>query len=304
MIFQISNKQYQSIEKQYEKYIHAKGYKITGGNMYLTCVNEFLYWLEGYGVTNIKKITTAIMVEYIDYLSTRDKFRGEGTLSQRMVDIHLFSLRILFDYLLESNTVTSTVSIPKFFKSEGRKRNILSMDEVKLLYTHTENNLEKAILTVAYGCGLRRNELHRLNLQDVILSKGILQVITGKGNKSREVPMSDTIVTYLREYVTTDRVERLKRTTQLEKAFFVNSQGKRMSGDLLNRTLKKIIQRTDNPSINSKDITLHCLRHSIATHLIENGASMEFVRDFLGHALVDTVHIYAKRRKIRQKYTL
>ncbi|CAG5081263.1 tyrosine-type recombinase/integrase [Parvicella tangerina] len=304
MIFQISNKQYQSIEKQYEKYIHAKGYKITGGNMYLTCVNEFLYWLEGYGVTNVKKITTAIMVEYIEYLSTREKFRGEGTLSQRMIDIHLFSLRILFDYLLESNIVTSTVSIPKFFKSEGRKRNILSMDEVKLLYAHTENNLEKAILTVAYGCGLRRNELHRLNLQDVILSKGILQVITGKGNKSREVPMSDTIVTYLREYVTTDRVERLKRTTQLEKAFFVNSQGKRMSGDLLNRTLKKIIQRTDNPSINSKDITLHCLRHSIATHLIENGASMEFVRDFLGHALVDTVHIYAKRRKIRQKYTL
>ena len=73
-----------------------------------------------------------------------------------------------------------------------------------------------------------------------------------------------------------------------------------MQGDHINERLKELIANTNNADMTSKEITLHCLRHSIATHLLDNGASIEFVRDYLGHAEIDTVHVYARRRKIKQ----
>ena len=70
-----------------------------------------------------------------------------------------------------------------------------------------------------------------------------------------------------------------------------------MQGQYLLDLLKEIIQRTQNPELLRKEITLHCLRHSIATHLMDNGASIEFIQQLLGHAEIDTAHLYSKRRK-------
>ena len=74
-----------------------------------------------------------------------------------------------------------------------------------------------------------------------------------------------------------------------------------MAGQYLGGLLKEILVRTQNPTILSKNITLHCLRHSIATHLIDNGAEIEFVQEFLGHSEIDTSTLYSKRRKQRLK---
>ena len=89
----------------------------------------------------------------------------------------------------------------------------------------------------------------------------------------------------------------LKESKQLEKAFFINPKGLRMSGDLLNDILKYIIESTGNNEIINKSITLHCLCHSISTHLQEAGAKIEFIRDFLGHIDIDTTLLYMIRRK-------
>lgn len=89
--------------------------------------------------------------------------------------------------------------------------------------------------------------------------------------------------------------------------FFLNNTGTRAGGEFLSKLLKALIERTQNPSILRKEITLHCLRHSIATHLLDHGAAMEFVQEFLGHTTMDTSMLYSKRRKqrmvIQQQFT-
>ena len=75
-----------------------------------------------------------------------------------------------------------------------------------------------------------------------------------------------------------------------------------MRGEALNDRIKKLVQKTQDPRIIAKKVSLHTMRHSIATHLMDNGADISFVQEFLGHALIDTSHLYAKRRKLKQKY--
>jgi len=160
------------------------------------------------------------------------------------------------------------------------------------------NKREKALLSVAYGCGLRRSEIHNLNTNDVNLYKGTLIVRKGKGNKSRTIPLSDAVISHLKDHLIDERSDYFSSDAkESSQAFFIGVMGKRMRGEALNNNLKKIVTRTGNDELERKRITLHSLRHSIATHLIDKGADIEFVQRFLGHSMIDTAHLYAKRRK-------
>jgi integrase/recombinase XerD len=160
--------------------------------------------------------------------------------------------------------------------------------------------LEAALLSIAYGCGLRRSEISQLDTGDVLLQKGLVLVRDGKYGKSRTVPITDEGIRILREYLINERPALFpNQITDSTPAFFVNGNGNRIRGEKLNDILKEIITRTGNAVIMGKEITLHCLRHSIATHLLDNGADIEFVQEFLGHSEIDTSHHYAKLRKQR-----
>lgn len=288
---------YQNYYKKHDQFITAKGYK-NNSKMYQYQVRAFLIWLENKGITKVKNITSAVMVEYLEYLNTRPNKRLGGTLSPSSIDGHLYSIAMFFDNLLEWKELKSVILLPKFKRTISEKaRQILTEEEVQKLYANCQSKQEKAILSVAYGCGLRRAEMNQLELKDVSFSSGIMIVRNGKLNKRREVPLSDEVLKYLKDYVINERGFYLRGKNQMEPSFFLNNNGKRMSGETLNRRLKAIIERTNDSNIIEKNITLHCLRHSIATHLIENGAGIEFVRDFLGHENIDTSHLYAIRRK-------
>ncbi len=105
--------------------------------------------------------------------------------------------------------------------------------------------------------------------------------------------MSDSVIGYLKKYVREERSQKLIGKSQLEEAFFINSKGKRSTGENLNDTLKKMIEQTQKFELIQKDITLHCLRHSNACHLAENNAGIDFIRSFLGHSDINTTYIYA-----------
>jgi site-specific recombinase XerD len=108
--------------------------------------------------------------------------------------------------------------------------------------------------------------------------------------------MSDSIIRDIRDYIINERHEYEKKG-RVESALFLNEYGSRVSGDYHNKRIKILVAKTENELLIGKEITLHCLRHSIATHLLDGGASFEFVRAFLGHSEFDTVHIYSRRRK-------
>ena len=127
----------------------------------------------------------------------------------------------------------------------------------------------------------------------------MLIVRSGKGSKRREVPMSDRVLEELKKYVLEYRWQFLGQHS--EPAFFLNKIGERMSGESLNKTLKKIIERSQNQIILDKEITLNSLRHSIAHHLTENNAGIDFIKSFLGHSYINTAYIYAIKNKNSNK---
>jgi len=298
--FELQTASYQLLLSEYDAMIKAYGYRQTG-NGYQANVREFLCYMENNGIHNLKKVQPLNMIAYYEYLSTRPNLKSEGVLSSSSISNHLFSIDLLFDYMLDKGLIDKKIVMPKQARYEGKQRNILTIDEIRNLYAVCENKRDRAILNIAYGCGARRSEIKTLNIIDVQLTSGILIVRAGKNDKRREIPLSKNIIAELKDYLINERhiyfADNEKERTE---AFLVNNKGKRMQGDHINERLKELIAKTNNVDMTSKEITLHCLRHSIATHLLDNGANIEFVRDYLGHAEIDTVNVYARRRKMKQ----
>ncbi len=295
---------YESLLSDFDSFIKVRNFKLGKGNMHKTAITEFLMWMEENGITKIKEVTSKEVIRYFEYLITRPNQRREGTLSEKTIKSHLYTLSLFMQYLLENKIIENGFYIPSYSgDGSSKSRNALTVEEIKMVYAYCENDLESALLSIAYGCGLRRTELERLNLRDIQLSVGELIVREGKGSKRRVVPMSDTVIASVRNYIQGERYERSINSKHLEDAFFINSQGKRMRGEHLNDTVKKMIEQTGNYDLVQKEITLHCLRHSIANHLAENNAGINFIKRFLGHSEINTAYIYAIKNKKRRRIT-
>lgn len=153
------------------------------------------------------------------------------------------------------------------------------------------------------GCGLRAGEMERCNVEDIRLRDRLLIVPRGKGLKRRVVPMSAGVAEDLRGYYYGERESLVKgRHQSVQKAFMLHDRGGRMRKYTYNKRLKRLIERSGSELIRNKQITIHSLRHSIATHLIERGIPVEQVRQFLGHSQLETTQIYTHiSRKVLQK---
>lgn len=299
----LNNPHFESLYKDFDVFVIAKGYRQASGSQLQSCVREFLFYIEIQGFTTIQQVKAPQIVGYYDYLRERPNQRRDGGLSESMIRHHLYSLRLFFDHLVDAGELDSSPArLPKFQLGKYKERNLCTIEEIKQMYEVCKNKKERALLGIAYGCGLRRSEIQNLNTTDVLLHKGVLIVREGKNSKSRTVPISDNVIKDLKEYVIHERSKDFTAKNYEESpSFFLNKIGKRMAGDKHNNALREIIHRTQNPELIRKEITLHCLRHSIATHLMDNGASIEFVQQLLGHAEIDTAHLYSKRRKQQMK---
>jgi len=299
----LNNAEYEKLYRDFYQFIKVKHYSRGKDTMYPSCAREFLFFVESRGIDNISDVKALDVIAYHEYLKERPNQRRDGGLSDSMIRHHVFSLRLFFDFLIDSGIRDSSpIYLPKFSMGKHKEREILTEEEVQQVIKACKDRREKALLAIAYGCGLRRTEIAKLNIKDIQFGKGSLTVRDGKFGKSRSVPLSNNVIRDLQDYVVNQRPDFITAKTSYEPdAFFLNNTGTRTSGIFLLNTLKQILARTQNPDILKKEITLHNLRHSIATHLLDHGATMEFVRDFLGHVEMDTSQLYAKRRKQRMK---
>lgn len=299
----INSPHFTAFYKDFDVFVKARGYRQGKGSMIQSCVREFLFFTENKGFSTIQQVKAPQIVDYYEYLRERPNQRRDGGLSESMIRHHLYSLRLFFDHLIDSGELDSSPArLPKFQIGKHKERNLCTVEEIKQMYSVCQNKTERALLGIAYGCGLRRSEIQNLNTTDVLLHKGVLIVREGKNGKSRTVPISDNVIKDLKEYIIYERSKNFtSKNFEETPSLFLNKIGKRMAGDKHNNALREIINRTQNPELIRKEITLHCLRHSIATHLMDNGASIEFVQQLLGHAEIDTAHLYSKRRKQQLK---
>jgi integrase/recombinase XerD len=156
---------------------------------------------------------------------------------------------------------------------------------------------DKAMLEVIYATGIRVSELMSLNVGDIHLDAGFIRCL-GKGSKERMIPLGSVAVRHVDRYLCDARPKLVRQNG--EASMFVNQHGKRLTRQGFWKILKKYARTA---GIN-KDITPHTMRHSFATHLLENGADLRSVQEMLGHADISTTQIYTQvtKRKLRDVY--
>jgi integrase/recombinase XerD len=137
---------------------------------------------------------------------------------------------------------------------------------------------------------MRRNEGVCLNLGDINFDRALVHVRKGKNYKERFVPVSKSSLKYLQDYVYDHRPELLQGNKS--ESFFVSQRGGRVQGQTLILRLKYLQQQTENLDLIEKEIGLHTLRHSIATHLLQAGMKLEYIARFLGHSSLESTQIY------------
>lgn len=289
-IHKIYNESYKEEAVNYKNHLLILGLnKETCQARYLY-LKEFLSWLEISKIYQLQEVTTVEITKYYDYLLQRKSTRTGQNIKQKSIHDHMRNLQQYLGYLLEIGTIkVSPASHLKFsYPNEKVERIIFTQSEIQELYSVSDEQ-EKAILNIAYGCGLRVGELSLINKEDIRFTENLLIVQKGKNNKRRIIPINTKVAEELQNYLES-------QTETKNKAIFINNHSVRMQEWTFNKILKELIgktkfgQRFSTEELNK--IGIHSLRHSIATHLLENGMKLEQVQTFLGHSHIESTEIY------------
>ena len=229
------------------------------------------------------KITSEEIKEYIRYMQEIGK--KPSTISRGLA-----SIRSFYQYEVKNRTVekdpTEGIQSPKI---EKRVPSVLTSNEVALLLEQPKNvdlkgTRDKAMLEFAYATGMRVTEIISLNIEDVNLDTGYVTCKSSK--KERTIPIGNMSLKALKEYILNARPTMIKNES--EKALFVNVNGQRLT----RQGFWKIIKYYKEQAHIEKDITPHVLRHSFATHLLQNGADLKSIQTMLGHSDILSTQIY------------
>ncbi len=244
----------------------------------------------------LKNTTQATVVGYLLFLQAQG--RATATLSRSLAAIKAFYHFLAGERLIEHDP-TINLDAPR---QEKRLPRVLSVDEVARLLEQPDLKApggirDRAMLEVLYATGLRVSELVSLTIDDINLEEGYVRCI-GKGSKERIVPLGSVAGKYLAFYV--NHARKFLAASPGETILFLNHHGNRLTRQGFWKIIKKYAGHT---GIN-RDITPHTLRHSFATHLLENGADLRSVQEMLGHADISTTQIYTHltRGKLKEVY--
>lgn len=234
---------------------------------------------------SIAEIDQFVILNFLEQLQQQHKARNTVI---RVVS----TLRRFFQYLVQFGVIKDDPML----KVDSPKKaqtlpDVLTVAQVNQLLSMPNTNQklgirDRAILETLYATGLRVSELVNLKLGDLHLPMNLLQTI-GKGDKERIIPISDVAVDWLNRYLTTTRVALLDGKPNTE-FIFLNAHGRQLTRQAIWLMIKKYV----NQAGIKRHVTPHTLRHSFATHLLENGADLRIVQELLGHSDISTTQIY------------
>ena len=245
-------------------------------------INQYKEYLET-NKMNYLKVDNEQIKEYLNYLQEIGK--KTSTISR-----NLASIRSFYQYLIRIKKIrrnpTENIQSPKVAK---RVPSVLTSQEVELLLDQPKDvdlkgTRDKAMLEVAYATGMRVTEIISLNIEDVNVAEGF--VTCRAVGKQRTIPLGSLSIKALKEYIEEARPIMIR--DENEKSLFVNVNGKRLT----RQGFWKIVKFYKEQAHISKDITPHVLRHSFATHLLQNGADLKAIQSMLGHSDISSTQVY------------
>lgn len=285
------------MDKLIERFIHylavERGLAQNTLDSYQRDLNNYVEFLKRSHIRDLNQTRRANIIAYLADLQR--KGRATSTISRNLASLRSFYGFLIRDGLIDSDPTTNLES-PKI---EKRLPKVLTVQEVEALLEGPDLGdvcglRDKAMLELLYATGIRVSELVALNLSDVNLNMGFLKCF-GKGSKERIIPLGTMALTNVSDYVMRARGKLLRN--QEEESLFLNHHGQRLS----RQGFWKIIKKYAITATIEKEITPHTLRHSFATHLLENGADLRAVQEMLGHADISTTQIYTHLTKSRLK---
>lgn len=249
-------------------------------------LSKFLGFLRRNNITALRDVDRPQIMSFLEDLHKQR--RAAATISRNLAAIRSFYSFLVQENLSAANP-SAELDAPKIPK---RLPNVMTVAQVAILMEQPDASSpaglrDKAMLELLYATGIRVSELVDLNLIDVNLEMGFLRCL-GKGSKERIVPMGRTAVEAVDAYLLRGRVKLGRKKEQ--GAVFLNVHGGRLTRQGFWKILKKYVRQAGFEG----DITPHTLRHSFATHLLENGADLRAVQEMLGHSDISTTQIYTQ----------
>lgn len=233
---------------------------------YVSCLTDYFRYIK-----NIKKDPDINLIK--KYLLEKQ----EREQSSQTINVYLQAVKYFYREIFKSQIPIDI----KFAKTASKLPTVLSRHEIEQILNEINNSKHKMMISLAYASGLRVSEVINLKIKDIDISELTIHLKGAKGNKDR--------ITIFPEKLAND-IEKLTDKKSGNDYLFESERG----GKLTERTAQKIFETALRKSNIQKDATFHSLRHSFATHLLENGVDVRFVQELLGHANIRTTQIYTK----------
>ncbi|MDX2413984.1 MAG: site-specific integrase [Bacteroidales bacterium] len=257
----------QSVPKAYTDHLIQKRYSKSTYNIYTSYFQQFLEYFSGKDIKNLHHN------QINDYLLEliKDKNISASQQNQR-----INAIKFYYEKVLGQEKTNYEIKRPK---KERRLPTVLSKDEVLKILNSTNNLKHRTVLTTIYSGGLRRSELINLKVEDIDSGRKLIKICASKGKKDRYTLLSDTLLLLLREYYNEYRPKIW---------LFEGMSGNQYSATSIENVFRKAVR---NAGI-KKYVTPHSLRHSFATHLLEQGTNLRYIQEILGHQDSKTTEIY------------
>lgn len=294
------NQSFTEIHKEYVFWLDTLGFSKSSIRKYGDKVKEFFNWLNTQNITAINLLNQNHIIAFFKHQETRKSKKYTRTLSAIYLNEYFIGIDKLLEFLhqIGAKNIPSPTNYRVLINEDERVQKIIpfTIEEIKLLqatikdtypnFTHKKREIKhyqlKLIFALHYGCGLRLNEGCNLTVKDINFSKRTIFIHQGKNYKDRIIPINDSIYNTLQDYIYNFR--NLIKCNH-NKLFIHSSVA-------LLKSLKHLQSQCNSEEIQEKRIHFHILRHSIATHLLQNGMPIENIARFLGHNSLTSTQIY------------
>lgn len=248
--------------------LHLRNYAPQTINTYIKAVEQFNNF------SGLQKPTQDSLYKFA--VKLKNKQLSFSHIKNSIMAVKLYS-QIIFNQQLNSDFLRG-------YRTERKLPDVLSIEEIKLVIDCVENLKHKTIISLIYSCGLRISECINLKIKDIDSKRMLLRIDQSKGNKDRFVPLSNKMLSMLREYYKEYKPTEFIFEGQFEKFYSA-------------RSIQAILKRAINKCKIKKQISVHSLRHSYATHLLEQGTDISLIQKILGHRDIKTTLLYTQISK-------
>lgn len=253
--------------ENYSKLLHIKNYATQTEKSYLHHLNLFLDFVKN---SQIKEVNSNVLLDYFNSLK-QEKLFSYSSMKQSLAAIRFLYLDVLkkdidFNFFIK-------------MKKPNSLPNILTINEIKKIIGSIANLKHKAIISTIYSCGLRISEAVNLEIKDIDSSAMTVKIVNAKGKNDRYVMLSPKLLELLRDYFVEYKPS---------KYLFEGQLGDRYS----TRSIQQVFNKAIIAAGIKKRVTVHSLRHSFASHLLDNGTDIRFIQELLGHKHLSTTQIY------------